>query len=405
MLIPSIDIMDGRAVQLRQGRELLLESPADPLELAMEFQRYGTPAVVDLDAALGRGGNRDLVREICRKTEARVGGGIRDLETARDLLRAGASRLMIGTCLWEDFVMDLPRERVQAALDTRDGRLLSHGWTRESGTTVEEALDSVSERAGSVLFTFVEGEGGMEGIPFRRIEELRSKCALPMTVAGGVGSTEEAAGILRTGVDLQAGMALYAGRLDPASAVADAVPPNELLPTVVEDVNGQVLMLAWSSRASLTEALRTGRGVYYSRSRKRIWRKGETSSNVQSLLKCRFDCDADTVLFTVQQKGSACHLGSYSCFGKKRFDLSGLQRIVNSRRTADGGSLSRRLLEDPEFLSRKIMEEAGEVTESSGRDGTLWEVADLAYFLTVLLEMRGCTWREVEMELEGRSLL
>jgi phosphoribosyl-AMP cyclohydrolase len=118
-------------------------------------------------------------------------------------------------------------------------------------------------------------------------------------------------------VDSQIGMAVYTGRLDLAEAFAAAVDfekGNGLVPTVVQDADGTVLMLAYSNRESLLASFRTGRGTYWSRSRRELWVKGTTSGNQQELLTARFDCDHDTLLYTVRQQGPACHLGRRSCF-------------------------------------------------------------------------------------------
>ena len=118
-------------------------------------------------------------------------------------------------------------------------------------------------------------------------------------------------------VDSQLGMAVYSGKLDLADAFASVVDFDKsggLVPTVVQDVNGAVLMLAYSSRESLLEAFSSGRGTYWSRSRGELWTKGKTSGNYQELVSARFDCDRDTLLFTVHQHGPACHLGKRSCF-------------------------------------------------------------------------------------------
>lgn len=401
MLIPSIDIMNGKAVQLRQGEKKVLCCEENPLEIARRFNRYGTPAVIDLDSAMGIGSNTELVKEICRATGARVGGGIRSIEKARELLRAGASRLILGTSLWDDFVQKLPREKVQAALDSRNGMVLTHGWKRSSGKTIEEAIQDVESRAGSLLCTFIETEGTMQGLPERRIRELQSLTTLPITVAGGVKDTQNAVAAMKCGVDVQVGMSLYTGKLDPALAFSEMLTQEGLCPTVTEDSNGQVLMLAWSNRESLERALKTGKGTYYSRSRKCLWEKGKTSGNTQDLLRCRFDCDSDTLLFTVKQKGVACHTGSYSCFGEKRFQPGVLGEKVRKRKNKGYTS---RLLGDPALLRKKLIEEAAEVAFAENRDEVIWEAADLVYFLTVVLEERNCSWESVMAELEGRSL-
>ena len=404
MLIPSIDIMNGKAVQLRQGKKKVLCSEKNPVEIALEFNRYGTPAVIDLDAAMGRGSNTELVKEICRETGARVGGGIRSPERARDFLRAGASKLILGTALLDDFVQDLPRERVQAALDTRNGIVMTHGWKQSTGKTIADAISDAETRAGSLLCTFIETEGTMQGLPSGRIKQIQSLTTLPITVAGGVKNTENAVTAMKCGVDVQVGMSLYTGKLDPALALSNMLNEGDLYPTVTEDTNGQVLMLAWSNRESLNKALQTGKGIYYSRSRKSLWEKGETSGNTQQLTGCRFDCDSDTLLFTVNQRGVACHTGNYSCFGDRRFQPGVLRETVHQRNNAGLESYTSLLLEKPALLRKKLIEEAAEVVFAESRDEVIWEAADLLYFLTVVLEEKNCSWKAVMAELEGRSL-
>lgn len=403
MLIPSIDLMDGKAVQLKQGKIREITSLRDPVELAEEFSRYGTPAVIDLDAAMGKGSNMSLVKEICRKTGARAGGGIRSREKAIELLRAGASRVILGSSLWDDFVLDLPKSRIQAAIDSLNGKVMVQGWTAPAEISFHRQVEEASGRASSILCTFIEREGTMKGLSPCQAEKLKQLTDLPLTVAGGVSDTENAVSLMKCGVDVQVGMSLYRGELDPAAAVTSFL-PDGLTPTVVEDEKGQLLMVAWSSTESLAEALRSGTGTYFSRSRKKLWRKGETSGNTQKLLKCRFDCDGDTLLFTVNQNGCACHTGSYTCFGEQTFGPEKLQEIISARK-GNRNSYTGELLDNPRLLRRKVIEEAAEVVFAREKEEVIWEAADLVYFLSVLITERGCTWNNVWSELEGRSLL
>ena len=127
MIIPSIDLMDGKAVQLIQGKEKVLER-SDVVELAMEFRKYGEIAVIDLDAALGKGDNLALVKELCSIADCRVGGGIRTISKAGELLRAGARKVIIGTKATPDFLRELPKERVIVAVDCKQGKVVDDGW-------------------------------------------------------------------------------------------------------------------------------------------------------------------------------------------------------------------------------------------------------------------------------------
>ncbi|MBI5153487.1 MAG: hypothetical protein HZA36_03460 [Parcubacteria group bacterium] len=288
MIIPSIDIMGGKAVQLRQGRELVLTSDRDPIDLVREYNRYGPVAVVDLDAALGQGNNRKLIQEICRVAEVRVGGGIRDEAIARDFLRAGASQLVIGTAATPELLSKFPREKMIVALDHRDGRVVDHGWTIITSETVVERGRRLAPFCTEFLCTFVKKEGMLEGIPLDDVSALIQ--IFPdnrITIAGGVANTQEAITLLKLGTNVQVGMSLYTGKLDLADVVAGMVDFEKisLVPTIVQDESGQVLMLAYSSRGSLLRALREGIGIYFSRSRNEVWEKGVTSEILNSLFR------------------------------------------------------------------------------------------------------------------------
>ena len=154
MIVPSIDLMQGRAVQLRGGRDFVLDG-GDPLARLEQFAVAGEVAVVDLDAALGKGGdsNAALIREMVRRAPCRVGGGIRDLDTARAWLDAGAAKIMIGTAASPDFCSALPRERVIAAVDAERGHVVVEGWRTATGTPVLERIRELAPVVGGFLFT------------------------------------------------------------------------------------------------------------------------------------------------------------------------------------------------------------------------------------------------------------
>ena len=405
MIVPSIDLMNGRAVQLRRGSEKILEAPDDPVDLARRFAFYGEVAVIDLDAALGRGSNRDLVRSICRSVHCRVGGGVRKEEDVVDLVKAGASRVIVGTAATEDFLSRFPREWVMAALDARDGRTVDQGWTRDTGETPLDRARRLEPHCSGFLFTQVEMEGTLEGVPLDPVRRLVDSVSIPLTVAGGVADIGDVRALEDLGCDVQVGMAIYTGRIDLDEAIA-ARPDfaRGPLATIAKDEDGRILMVAWSTPESLREALRTRRGVYFSRSRKKLWVKGETSGHVQNLLAVRYDCDADALLFTVRQRGPACHTGKPTCFSEPpRFDLAALRRVVEKRRSAaPSGSYTARLLADRDLVRAKVREEAGEVCDATDRRNLVWELADLFYHASVLMEQEGVALDEVEAELRGR---
>ena len=406
MIIPSIDIMDGRAVQLRQGRDVVLDG-GDPLERLAEFSVVGEVAVVDLDAALGRGSNAALIRRMVREAPCRVGGGIRRVEDAIGWLDAGASRVMVGTAATPEFCGQLPRDRVMAAVDAAAGELVVDGWRTRTGRDVLDAIDELAPVVGGFLLTQVEHEGGMGGFDMALLQRAAGRAGdARITAAGGITTGADVAALDCAGMDAQVGMALYTGRLSLADALVAVLAPvqNGLWPTVVADVSGRTLGLAWSNAASLQRALHERRGVYWSRSREALWVKGETSGARQQLLTVDADCDRDALRFTVRQDAPGfCHRGTWSCFGD-RFDLGSLERAISERTGgADPRSGTYRLLHQPDLLAAKLGEEAAELAEAAGADDVVHEAADLMYLTLVAVRRAGADLADVEAELARRA--
>jgi len=407
MMIPSIDIQGGEVVQLVGGRERALAAGL-PADWARRFGRVGLTAVVDLDRALGTGDNTDLITPLLDLAPCTVGGGIRDLTTARRWLDRGAQQVVIGTAASPELLRQLPRERVIVALDSRDDQVLSHGWQRGTGHQVVDRMRELRDLAGCFLLTSVEREGRMAGIDLERARDLKQAAGTAsVIVAGGVASPDDVAALDRLGIDAQVGMALYTGRFDEADALAACLTsdrPDGLWPTVVCDPSRRVLGLAWSNLESLRQALSTGRGVYWSR-RRGLWDKGRTSGNHQSLLRVEADCDRDCLRFLVRQHGAGfCHRGTPDCFGADR-GLDGLARRLQARLDqAPAGSYTRRLLDQPDLLDAKLREEAGELAAARTRDEVVHEAADVLYFTLVSLLRAGADLDAVESLLDRRAL-
>src|SRR5947207_10952424 len=220
MIVPSIDIMRGRAVQLRRGREFVLDG-GDPVERLEQFSLAGEVAVVDLDAALSRGSNADLIEGLVRRAPCRVGGGIRDLDAARRWLDAGATQVMIGTAATPEFCGALPRDRVIAAVDAELGHVVVDGWRSPPGVPVLQRVGELALVVGGFLFTQVEKEGEMSGFDRAAVAAVvRAAGDVRVTAAGGITTAAEVAELDRMGADAQVGMALYTGRLSLGDAIA-----------------------------------------------------------------------------------------------------------------------------------------------------------------------------------------
>jgi phosphoribosyl-ATP pyrophosphohydrolase/phosphoribosyl-AMP cyclohydrolase len=408
MIIPSIDLMDGRAVQLRRGRERVLDG-GDPLQRLKEFSVAGEVAVVDLDAALGKGSNAGLIREMVRIVPCRVGGGIRDLDTALDWLDAGAAKIMIGTAASVEFCSRLPKDRVMAAVDVERGSVVVEGWRKGTGLKAPERIRELAPVVGGFLFTQVEHEGGLAGFDLERVREAVAAAGdTRVTAAGGITAAIDVGELDRLGADAQVGMALYTGRMTLGAAIsAPLSKPVErrFWPTVVCDEAGSTLGLVWSTRESVEAAVEQRRGIYWSRSRDALWVKGETSGSTQELLRVDLDCDRDALRFTVRQHGSGfCHTGDPACWPSS-FSISSLEKVIRIRAGLgkESPSGTARLLADPKLLRAKLLEEAGELAEARDRESAVQEAADLLYFTLVAAARHGIGSYEINRELERRN--
>ena len=223
MIIPCIDLMDGKVVQLIQGREKALEGGA-PLEMLARFEGFPEIQVIDLDAALGRGDNDALVELLASNARCRVGGGVRSTERARALIQCGAHRVIVGTsafnadgvnhALLTSIAHEVGRERVTVALDSKGGRIVVKGWTEATGLSAEEVISQLEPYCASFLCTYVDKEGMMQGTDLDWFKRLRAITKLAITAAGGITTVDEIHALEAMGIDAALGMAIYTGRLD-----------------------------------------------------------------------------------------------------------------------------------------------------------------------------------------------
>jgi phosphoribosylformimino-5-aminoimidazole carboxamide ribotide isomerase len=223
MLIPSIDLQGGKVVQLVQGERLAIESD-DIDSWVRRFAARPKVQLIDLDAAKGEGDNRAIVARICAALPCRAGGGIRSIERARGVLALGATKVILGSALFRDGTVDLEfakrlagelgPERLIAAVDGKEGRVVVHGWRTALAITPAEAVSALEPFFGEFLYTHVDLEGLMRGTDMKAIAALRAVTSRALTAAGGITTREEIDRLDSMGVDAVVGMALYTGRLE-----------------------------------------------------------------------------------------------------------------------------------------------------------------------------------------------
>lgn len=407
MLIPSIDLYNGQAVQWRQGKEKVLARD-DVRELLAEFSLFGEVALIDLNAALGEGDNKALIKDLLKLAPCRVGGGIRDLETARDYLKAGASKIILGTAARADWVSKLPRDALVFAIDANGDEWVTKGWREGTGKKVLDLIPTLANRCSEFLYTQVLKEGMLQGLDEPRVRAVVKASPVPVTIAGGITTLDDIRLLRELGANGQIGMAIYTGKFTLIDALLASIDftKQPLIPTIVQDeASNEVLMLAYSNADSLRVALQERAGVYWSRSRQSLWRKGETSGHVQQLVRVDFDCDGDSLLFRVRQTDEACHLNRWSCFPaqRKRFTLATLDSVLAARQsTPKPGSYTAELYASAALRAEKLREEAEELIEAEAPEHVRWEAADLLYFALVNARAKGVSLAEIENELRSR---
>jgi phosphoribosylformimino-5-aminoimidazole carboxamide ribotide isomerase len=220
MLIPSIDLMGGKIVQLVQGSKKALEFD-NFQEWVDRFSKYPLVQLIDLDAAMGRGHNHDLVRELAQKLPCQIGGGIRSVEAAVATLSLGARRVILGSSLISEGAINsafaqhaatqLGPEKLVFAVDSRSGRVAIRGWQETTGIAPIEMIRALEPFCGAFLYTHIDTEGLLQGIPLDVVRELRNATSRQLIAAGGIRSQEEVAELDAIGVDAVVGMAIYQG--------------------------------------------------------------------------------------------------------------------------------------------------------------------------------------------------
>ena len=427
MVISSIDLKNGHVVQLKNGKDLMLERD-DADSLIRQFDMYGEVAVIDLDAALGnvdaKGNtvNTPLLKSLLRRGNVRTGGGIRTVKRARELISLGAEKVIIGSAAWkaapaagesvlnEDFLNELAaaigKDRIIISVDAINEKIAVKGWTETVDIPLIEGAKQAEKFCSELLFTCVEKEGCMQGTNMDYAKQLREAVKCRVVVAGGVSSVEEIAALEHLHCDVQLGMALYTNKVNLTDAFVSCLDfeKTPLIPVIAQSVNGEVLMQGFANKDAVRKTFECGKLTFWSRSRNELWTKGETSGNFLDIIRLRTDCDRDSILATVLPTGPACHTGSWTCYGTDPGEKSSMGRLYNiiADRFANPKPGSYTATLDAKRVREKVEEEANELCEADTRDEVIWEAADLLYFVNVLMYKEGVSWKDVYDELDRR---
>jgi phosphoribosylformimino-5-aminoimidazole carboxamide ribonucleotide (ProFAR) isomerase len=238
MVIPCIDLMGRKVVQLVQGRDKFLELP-DAVAVLEKFASFAAVQVIDLDAAMGRDegvGQADIIRELCRRKPCRVGGGIRSVERALEVVKDGAQKVIVGSAAFTprginaDFLRSLlralPREKVMIAVDCMGDRVAIHGWRETLPLTSQETLPQLEPYCSEFLCTYIDAEGKLQGTNIDWFRKLRTVTRLPITAAGGITTDEEIRALEELGMNVALGMAIY------RKVFPELFPPASTLPPI-----------------------------------------------------------------------------------------------------------------------------------------------------------------------------
>lgn len=428
MVISSIDLKDGHVVQLKNGRDLVLQRD-DADNLINEFNFYGEVAVIDLDAAMGnvdaKGNtvNTNLLKSLLRKGNVRTGGGIHTVKRARELISLGAEKVIIGSSAWnknpssndsvlnteflEELVQAIGKQRIIISVDAINGKIAVKGWTETIDVSLIEGAKQAEQYCSELLFTCVEKEGCMQGTNIDMAQELRNAVKCRVVVAGGVSTESEIEQLEKMGCDVQLGMALYTNKVslkDSFIRCLDWKKTDGMIPVIAQSEHGEVLMMGYANHEAFKKTFDTKKLTFWSRTRNTLWTKGETSGHFLEVKKLRADCDRDTVLATVVPHEGVCHTGSFNCFSSEADEKSSMERLYGTiaERFANPKPGSYTATLDSKRVREKIEEEAEELCEADGKDEVIWEAADLLYFVSVLMYKEGVNWNDIYSELDRR---
>ena len=366
------------------------------INYAKRINYFGSVVVSNIES-------HNLLKGICDVAECELMMNSPKLETIRAVLRKGVKRVIIPEKEVEDIGQKVSKNIIIVKITLRKTLLLNSNLNNLKAE-LKEIINRVLPYCSELLIDYDKDLIIDESTVLAVIDYISDFTNYPLTFLDAQNKFTEI--LEKKGINpfvCSSEMFEENEMLKIFKSALDFQNLENLIPTIVQDEHNQVLILAFSSQDSLTQALIQKKGIYYSRSRKSIWIKGETSGNYQILNKVRFDCDQDALIFNVRQEGVACHLQRYSCFGNKEFALSDLYEIIQDRiLNPVNDSYTSKISKDERLIIEKIKEESNEVINYTDDQNLSWEIADLFYFVMVLMAKKGIKLQDILNELWSR---
>jgi phosphoribosyl-ATP pyrophosphohydrolase len=366
------------------------------IDYVREINYFGTILITDNPSF-------NLLKQVCKVGECYLTMNSPDLELIERGLQSGVKKFVISVKEISKLSHKVSKNVIIGRITLSDNIMLKNELTKVR-KEIKAILDEISPYCSEFLIDYNEENYLDKNIVLAITNYLSQLTNAPLTILDPFGQISTA--LERLGINpyiTTSNIFTEEEMLDLFISALDFQKEEGLLPTIVKDEQYRTLMLAYSTKDSLIQALVQKRGVYFSRSRKTIWVKGETSGNTQQLLKARYDCDQDSLLFTVRQVGLACHLERYSCFGNKEFNLLDLYEIILNRiDNPVPNSYTSQISKEEQLILEKVREESYELINYTDQENLIWEIADLFYFILVLMAKKGIKIQDLLNELWKR---
>ncbi|MCB9359525.1 hypothetical protein H6503_06355 [Candidatus Woesearchaeota archaeon] len=336
MIYPCIDLLDGKVVQLIQGKVKGIDIQPSYQQMTELFASNGMKInVIDLNAAMGTGNNLEAIEYIVQRVDARVGGGVRTPEKAKQLMDLGAKKVIAGSSCFDysgleyDFLAStseaIGKKNLIVALDVKDDKVAINGWKETLDVDPLLVASGLEDFCSEIQCTYVDGEGKMQGTDLPLFRALKKRSNIKLTGAGGIRDIKDVWELEKLGANSVIGMAFYTGKISLDEVIdtnqLDFVNGLGIMPAIVQNMNGKVLYLCSQNRNTLQKSIETGKMWRYSASQEREILVGESSGKFEYLKKVYRNCYKDTLLMKVtQEKPFACHEGYATCFYDQMID-------------------------------------------------------------------------------------